>query len=190
MNLARSERGVPAYECQCHDGYFKLQGSVKCTERCEACPMNGQFKHSCGNDSPGSCESCSNRPAIGNYYYTSNGGFENNCDYAACDSSLCREGYELIGCPGDRFVSPGTCKPLNCSSEPVISGPGVDHIECESTERPLPHGTSCSFSCKQGYRVLNNVDTFTCSLGSFQTDSLGCEEIDECASNPCQNGGT
>ena len=32
-------------------------------------------------------------------------------------------------------------------------------------------------------------ESATCEFGEFPLD-LGCEEIDECASNPCQNGGT
>ncbi|XP_077124414.1 cubilin [Ranitomeya variabilis] len=218
IDLDRTQEGQPRYSCVCDAGWTTPSGASSCTEDIDECslltpPCSQNPQVQCDN-TIGSfiCGPC---PAgwQGNGYscqdidecQTDNGG----CSLAPlvkCMNTMgsfhcgpCPSGYEGDGQTCSQVdacsVNNGGCHPLAscapreegslpiCVCPPRYSGDGYGEYGC------LPISDICEKDnpCVNGV-CKPDISTYTCEchLGWNGTNCTG--NIDECASNPCQNG--
>ncbi|XP_052240158.1 fibropellin-1-like [Dreissena polymorpha] len=94
------------------------------------------------------------------------------CSGTTCE---CQAGYEK--------TAPGTCSPVNCGTIAPPEHGSVDHAEGTHFQ------DKAYFSCNTGY-IRNGVAFVTCQNDkNWSGIKPTCEDINECASNPCKNGG-
>ena len=103
----------------CGSSQFRLGCGDLEEGTCTACDTNscaaGQYLNGCSNLEAGACVECTNKPSTGNYYYSSNGGLVDACQYLVCETG-CGVGSYRHGCEG---ASAGAC--TTCSNAPDAS---------------------------------------------------------------------
>ncbi|XP_066276194.1 uncharacterized protein [Branchiostoma lanceolatum] len=82
---------------------------------------------------------------------------------------------------------------LKCECNPCERAPGLPEgstSDCYPAQPPYPAGHVCTFTCPDGYNQISRDGRKLCKNGIWRGDDVVCEETDECASDPCQNGAT
>ncbi|PIK46326.1 putative fibrillin-1 [Apostichopus japonicus] len=99
----------------------------------------------------------------------------------------CLSGYTLVG-----------TDTLYCQNGTFNSSVPTCHVNCPPPQHPvygdysgsLNHGESIVFTCDDGYVVTpSSSKIIYCQDGSLNDTIPTCEELDECTSSPCLNGG-
>ncbi|XP_052808441.1 fibropellin-1-like isoform X2 [Mya arenaria] len=77
-----------------------------------------------------------------------------------------------------------TCSAIDCGNLPPPDNGAVDHADGTS------YNDIVVFTCDTGY-LRNGASSLTCKNdGTWSGTAPTCDEVNECASNPCSNGGT
>ncbi|WAR12728.1 SVEP1-like protein [Mya arenaria] len=76
----------------------------------------------------------------------------------------------------------------NCYTPAPCSTPGEVSQGTRSFS-DTNHASNVTYSCNAGYEITSGDATLTCNHGSWTGSLPTCEDIDECANNPCQNSG-
>ncbi|XP_035699569.1 fibropellin-1-like [Branchiostoma floridae] len=79
------------------------------------------------------------------------------------------------------------------SSRPCNNAPSHPEgypSDCDPDLLSYPAGYACTFTCPTGYVRVSGGGRALCNNGRWTGNDLVCEEINECASSPCENGGT
>ncbi|XP_052811038.1 neurogenic locus notch homolog protein 2-like isoform X3 [Mya arenaria] len=173
---------INGYVCICLDGYTgtycqtdinecspnPCQNGGSCTDRVnsyECSCTDGHTGDTCRTSLLG--DTCSEDPGIcANIVF-------GECSGTEC---VCQSGYYKTG--------PVTCSPVDCGTLAPPDNGAVDHTD----------GTTYTkialFTCITGY-ARSGVASVTCQNdGSWSGTAPVCEEVNECGSNPCKNGGT
>ncbi|XP_060723740.1 sushi, nidogen and EGF-like domain-containing protein 1 isoform X1 [Tachysurus vachellii] len=175
------------YTCECEHGY---RG-----KNCEKVRLSMCASSPCRNG--GSC-----KEEAGSYYCVCPYRFTGkHCEVGKpdpCASGPCMNGgtcFHYIGkykceCPGS-FI--GRHCEISKGASPALDGndcgppPKVRHAEVQfSSSSP---GSLALYSCHPGYTPNPRSTQSICSHGSWTQPSV-CDEINECLSQPCMNGGT
>ncbi|KAI4890927.1 hypothetical protein NFI96_009969 [Prochilodus magdalenae] len=153
----------------CNDG-FHLQGATEmtCTESAQwsqEVPYCEVVQCSDLTEPPHGSMKC-NHP-LGHF------GYQSSCEFT------CEEGYTLTVSSSSNLMceatgqwnnSQPTCEAVTC---PHLQEPDNGHMNCSSEE--ATEGTSCSFSCLNGYSLLGD-EVVTCSLtGSWSGEVAKCQ---------------
>jgi len=163
------EAGVKV--CSCNSGYVLNENysSINdyCTDINECATDNGGCEQNCTNINGGFKCSCEN-------------GYILNTDELSCD--------DIDDCVSNPCQNGGIC-----------SDAGINSYNCDCTGTGYK-GTSCDIDidecamnkggCEQNCTNINGGFKCSCDNGyTLNTDELSCDDIDDCVSNPCQNGG-
>ncbi|XP_065180019.1 fibrillin-2-like [Sycon ciliatum] len=104
--------------------------------------------------------------------------------------------------PRSSTVSPGTFtynQRLNFSCQIGYTLQGSDHVLCQDNGQPTNYSTTtcadddeCALkthACSVNAACSNNDGSYACACNPGYTgNGTNCQDIDECSSNPCQNG--
>eukprot|EP00808_Paulinella_micropora_P001536 g80715.t1 len=157
---------------------------------CQRCEV-GQYRVGCGqNTGSGTCRACT--LSVQNARFTTDGGFEDNCEWAcadnfylssssqggqqciACNRSVCAVGEYLMDCGG---ASAGRCVP--CTNKPAAA-------------RYTSNGglsNACAFACNERFFLDAGQGTCVqcetdCPVGQYR---VGCGGADAGRCTPCSN---
>ncbi|XP_062508195.1 uncharacterized protein LOC134184503 isoform X3 [Corticium candelabrum] len=104
----------------------------------------------------------------------------------------CRECFELEGSQfrycqedGQWNGSVPTCNVVKC---PLLFAP--NHGVIHGSQRYWECNSTVTFSCQPGYQLTGNSGSTCLDSGNWNSLTPECTNINECISNPCQNGGT
>lgn len=174
--------------------------SSSCTQYC----TSGYTDNNSGNGQVLSCDSggslsgseltctpddCTENVPIGT-------GMGSECDSLVTDSSCtqgCTTGYSNANGGGSYTCSAGTfsgtlleCSPDSCSANvPTNETIAMYNNECDD----LVTDGDCIQTCGSGYTNVNGGGNHTCPSGTFEGETIDCQNIDECEDAPCSAGG-
>jgi len=189
-----------------------------CDENAVCSNTDGSFICTCNEGYQGDGTSCSVitcstdvlQPANGDVTCTNGNKYNSSCVFT------CDEDFDLSPQDGEDFVCTGSSDNGGWSTEaPSCIGRGPCAVNpCENggicTENGdlftcnctlVFTGDTCSDdvdectlntdNCSENAECINTVGSYNCScLVGFTGDGITCENIDDCANNPCENGGT
>ncbi|KAM8810851.1 cubilin [Eudromia elegans] len=217
IDAERDQPNVPKYRCVCDVGWMSPPGSPACSADVDECSLP---RHPCSqnpsvpcHNTPGSY-TCGPCPAgwQGNGYSCqdideceNNNGGCSTAPMVQCINTMgsfhcgfCPPGYEGDGQTCIQVdicsISNGGCHPLaTCTPGPVpfcsctsgYTGSGYGPSGCS----PLSDICELQNPCANG-QCLPTISGYFCVCNMGWTGTNCTEDIDECASNPCQNGGT
>jgi len=159
VDIPRVQSGEPHYSCTCDDGYSKASGERECSveNRCVS------FSFLTGM-TMGDNDGCPNNVLL------------TSANDRTC-TLKCLDGYDengesnLVTCPYEGGTASTS---FRCTPSPCVGAPDISNVvsnSCTSTSS----GSSCAFSCAQGYTPSGNA---SCLLGEFQAGVT-------CNPNPC-----
>ncbi|XP_069504454.1 cubilin [Ambystoma mexicanum] len=219
VDVDRVQEGQPKYNCVCHSGWMAPAGNSACTADIDECslpsfPCSQDPPVQCFN-TPGSfyCGECpTGWKTIGptcqdiNECETDNGGCS-VAPFVPCINTrgsyhcgLCPPGYEGNGkvctpvdmcsvnnggCHPFALCTPGQGSPMpTCVCLPGLTGNGFGPTGC------VPVSDICQqrSPCVNG-QCITTILGYVCQCDPGWTGTNCTENINECASNPCQNGG-
>ncbi|XP_067851680.1 sushi, nidogen and EGF-like domain-containing protein 1 isoform X2 [Heptranchias perlo] len=110
--------------------------------------------------------------------------------YGSVAQYICEAGYTVQPSTGEstcrldgRWSEAPTCEEVDCGIPSEVK-----HAELliSSTK----YSSVAQYICEAGYTVQPSTGESTCRLDGRWSEAPTCEEIDECSSQPCLNGGT
>ncbi|XP_035685325.1 uncharacterized protein LOC118421892 [Branchiostoma floridae] len=131
---------------------------------------------------------------------------------SSCDQEPNSNGYPhgtvcifscRLGCVKDKGATRRVCKVvkrskwwtggrgLTCLCKPCAHAPPtVPNTTGPNCASPYSAGTACTYQCLPGFTKAGGDDNKICVNGGWTGEDLVCVASDECASDPCNNGGT